>query len=272
MDSVTAKANEERRKRVYVGDLPKDFLRLDVVSLDSSTGRLQQEAADQQAAMALQQTLSCTQGDRDRNRLNITIVQARLIKNYGLTRMDPYVRLRVGHCVYETQTDPNGGKTPKWHKTVQTLPQEGINQIHIEIFDECSFKMDELIAWTTIPIPIQIYKGVTIEQWYNLTGKQGPNNEGTINIIISYGTPPVMGLTSSVMMLPQMPNFSNSKANLTPIYVQPSAPQIPVLNTEDLKQIQDMFPNMDKETVKTVFEANNGNKDLTVNSLLQLVD
>lgn len=67
------------------------------------------------------------------------------------------------------------------------LPQEGINQIHIEIFDECSFKMDELIAWTTIPIPIQIYKGVTIEQWYNLTGKQGPNNEGTINIIISYG-------------------------------------------------------------------------------------
>lgn len=47
--------------------------------------------------------------------------------------------------------------------------------------------MDELIAWTTIPIPIQIYKGVTIEQWYNLTGKQGPNNEGTINIIISFG-------------------------------------------------------------------------------------
>lgn len=47
--------------------------------------------------------------------------------------------------------------------------------------------MDELIAWTTIPIPNQIYKGVTIEQWYNLTGKQGPNNEGTINIIISFG-------------------------------------------------------------------------------------
>lgn len=67
------------------------------------------------------------------------------------------------------------------------LPQEGVNQIHIEIFDECSFKMDELIAWTSVPIPVQVYKGVTIEQWYNLTGKQGPNNEGTINIIISFG-------------------------------------------------------------------------------------
>lgn len=105
--------------QVYVGDLPNDFLRLDVAPVDDSTNRLQQEAADQQAAMALQQSLSCMQ-DRDRNRLNITIVQARLVKNYGLTRMDPYVRLRVGHCVYETQTDPNGGKTPKWHKTVQT--------------------------------------------------------------------------------------------------------------------------------------------------------
>lgn len=106
--------------QVYVGDLPNDFLRLDVISLDEPTNRLQQESADQQAAMALQQALSCVQGDRDRNRLNITIVQARLVKNYGLTRMDPYVRLRVGHCVYETQTDPNGGKTPKWNKTVQT--------------------------------------------------------------------------------------------------------------------------------------------------------
>lgn len=39
------------------------------------------------------------------------------------------------------------------------------------------------------------------------------------------------------MMLPQMPNFNNSKTNLTPIYIQPSAPQPPALNAEDLKQV-----------------------------------
>lgn len=91
-----------------------------MVALDDSESKLQQVAADQQAALALQQSIACAQAAIDKNRLNITIVQARLVKNYGLTRMDPYVRLRIGQCVYETQTDPNGGKTPKWHKTVQT--------------------------------------------------------------------------------------------------------------------------------------------------------
>lgn len=63
----------------------------------------------------------------------------------------------------------------------------GVNQIYVEIYDECSFVMDELIAWGHIEIPPQvIQKGETHEDWYMLSGKQGENQEGMINLVFSY--------------------------------------------------------------------------------------
>lgn len=100
-------------------------------------------------------------------RLSITVAQAKLVKNYGLTRMDPYVRIRVGHYIYETQTDPNGGKTPRWNRVFHTQLPSGVNKIFIEIYDECNFTMDELIAWTEVRIPdVVLERGETHEDWW----------------------------------------------------------------------------------------------------------
>lgn len=47
--------------------------------------------------------------------------------------------------------------------------------------------MDELIAWGHIDIPPQVLqKGETHEDWYMLSGKQGENQEGMINLVFSY--------------------------------------------------------------------------------------
>jgi len=58
--------------------------------------------------------------------------------------------------------------------------------ISLEIYDECSFTMDELIAWAHIPISQSVLSGETHEEWFPLSGKQGEGQEGMINLVLSY--------------------------------------------------------------------------------------
>lgn len=46
--------------------------------------------------------------------------------------------------------------------------------------------MDELIAWTQIPIPQNVMNGETYEDWFPLSGKQGDGMEGMVNLVLSF--------------------------------------------------------------------------------------
>lgn len=79
------------------------------------------------------QQLASTLG---RGRLQIDVLEARLTKNYGLVRMDPYVKLKLGNKVFETHTDNSGGKNPSWQKTILCQLPHNVDTLIIEIYDE----------------------------------------------------------------------------------------------------------------------------------------
>ena len=43
-----------------------------------------------------------------------------------------------------------------------------------------------------------------------------------------------------------------------------------VITPEDIKQLQDMFPNVEEQVIRTILETERGNKERAVNRLVQM--
>jgi len=46
--------------------------------------------------------------------------------------------------------------------------------------------LDDRIAWAHYEFTDELLNGDTVEEWINLSGKQGDDKEGVINVILSF--------------------------------------------------------------------------------------
>lgn len=270
---------EQRRNQVLLGPLPPSFLRLEtrtsengettttVTAEPSMVGNQQQQfgtqALQQQPMIQGQQQVRPnypTQGG-----YSVTVCQALLNKSYTMIgSMDPYLRLKVGHNVYETHTAASADRNPRWNKVFHCPVPSSVTTFSLEIFDERSIAADERIAWCTVSVPDTVREGHMLDEWFPLSGKQGDGKEGTINLIISYTNMPVS--------LP----YQSRNAYVTPgYYVHPAQQQrvaTPPITEADLDNLKDMFPDVDRVVLRTVLEGKHGNMEGAISALLQMTE
>lgn len=311
-DEPSRRPNSSRflrnNRNILLGPLPTDFLRIDEIE------RQRQIDEDEQTARAIASQQSLRQPGEGPvlghpgyafrtilsptvpmppivGRLDLMILEAKLVKNYGLTRMDPYVRIRFGMSnVYESQTAVNGGKNPRWNKTFHVFLPEGQESFHLQIMDEKTFSDDEEIAYLHYELTDEVMKqGKTKEEWVDLQGRQG--KEGIIGMVIKFTpisatasanlalTTPAIPLGTELTQVAPGVSITPAPVTLTrgaavpPVYVNRSqGPPVPplVIPEEDINQIKDMFPSVDVEVIKTLFENERGNKDRVINDLLSM--
>ncbi|CAF1202461.1 unnamed protein product [Adineta steineri] len=283
----------EYRSRVMLGDLPEDFLRIQMIQAQmyDPTGY----GARQGYPAVPQQQLY--QNPNFLGYFTLTIAEAKLIKSsglLGLMKMDPYVRFLIGHVSYETPIATSGGKNPQWKASYRINLFKGMDRIHLEVYDQRNFTEDAFVGECEIPIPREVMEGETRQHWYPLMGRQ-PNaneNQGDILIVMSFvPTRPVnqSSVANSTGTNVVNPNGNTSFAtnaasssvpsqstNMTdqqqPAQHSPSAipkPPRPPYSSEDVRTIEEMFPTIERRVITGLLDQHDGNKDLVVNHLLQ---
>eukprot|EP00056_Hartaetosiga_gracilis_P008900 m.127687 g.127687 ORF g.127687 m.127687 type:complete len:256 (-) comp13014_c5_seq4:2659-3426(-) len=243
-------------------------------------------------------------GMRMRRICRVHVFKARLVKNYGLMKMDPYVRLFLGPNSGQTPISEKGGKEPRWNSRLDLpFPRES-KMLEVEVYDSRTLG-DKKIAWMDLDVSTPNYLSQPEEKWYHLSGAHG-DKEGIILLSIHVLTvalpqmpivPPLVRCLCFVFvlfccilffilcvtdfffklmqgLLPYQPMmFPPPMQQMQPPQMrqqQQQPPPQPQLNPQHVQQLKEMFPDLDNGVIETVLlsSGNDFNKALT--SLLEM--
>lgn len=110
--------------------------------------------------------------------IRMNVLQAKLAKNYGFVKMDPFCRFISGPFHKATSVCVKGGKEPRWNQILDIPVLYGTENIRVEMYDMGTFS-DSMIAWGDIDIS-ELEPAIPLEKWFHLSGKQGEDKEGVI--------------------------------------------------------------------------------------------
>lgn len=134
---------------------------------------------------------------------------------------------------------------------------------------------------------------------YPLSGKTGDQKEGMIDLVLTFTSASSIAAARPAQHPQPVVFVPNVSGRALPVYIQPQPqqqmvqqqmvqqqmmqqqmvqpqmiqqpPPVP-MTEEDVSNLMEIFPSVDKEVIKSIGEANRGNKEATINSLLQLTN